>query len=226
MRRLTLVVVAAALVIGGAGVASANGGNGRMRMTLVGASIGQQWNFDRLHERVKVDGAQFGYVGLPAFDKSKAISELATSTDKPDVVLIKECATYFPGDTEVYHRRIDEWVMQLRTAGIQAVLVTTAPVGKPKEYVALGRIAVKRLIGRPTWLDSVTRFNDWVTAYGRRQRVPVFDLEAVLRRNRGERWLRDEYDSGDHVHLTEPAYHALDLAFAQFLSQMENTWPA
>jgi hypothetical protein len=188
------------------------------RVVLVGASIGKIWHFDRIGKRVALPGYRFDYVGVYAFDKGPLIQQLVTDPDKPDIVLIKECATYFPGDTEQYQRQFMSWVETLRAVGIQVVLVTTAPVAEPTEYIPRAKIFVKRLIGRPTQLDAIVQFNAWLKQYAQRERIPVFDLEAKLHRSESERWLRSEYDIGDKLHLNELAYRVLDEEVAKFLT--------
>jgi hypothetical protein len=98
------------------------------------------------------------------------------------------------------------------------VLVTTAPPGEPRGYLERTKNFVKHVIGRPTVLDGVTEFNDWLKQYGQQQGVPVFDLEAALRRNANDRWMKPEFDSGDQLHLNVLAYDAMDRAFVTFLS--------
>jgi hypothetical protein len=191
------------------------------RVVLVGASIGKNWHFDRIGKRVALPGYRFDYVGVYAFDKGPLIQQLVTDPDKPDIVLIKECATYFPGDTEQYQRQFMSWVETLRAVGIQVVLVTTAPVAEPTEYIPRAKIFVKRLIGRPTQLDAIVQFNAWLKQYAQRERIPVFDLEAKLHRSESERWLRSEYDIGDKLHLNELAYRVLDEEVAKFLTGWE-----
>lgn len=188
-----------------------------VRVTLVGASIGKDWHFDGIGERLKLSGYAFEYIGKNSFDKSPLIDDLLNRSDKPDAVLIKECSTYFPGDEARYRDAVIRWVGRLRRAGIEPVLVTTAPVAEPSATLARAKNWVKRVIGKPTWLDSITRYNDWLKAYASEQGLAVFDLEAAVRRSERERWLKSEYDSGDTVHLNQAGYEAVDRAFAEFL---------
>lgn len=188
------------------------------RIVLVGASIGQNWHFERLSERVALPGYQFEYQGVRAFDKEPLIRGLASSADKPDMVLIKECNSYFPGVFEDYQRRVTSWVDTLRAAGIQPVLVTTPPIAESGDYVLRAKNMVKRIIGRQTTFDGIVQFNDWMKSYAGREHIPVFDMEASLRRSDGERWMRSEYDYGDTEHLNARAYQVLDEAFVRFLS--------
>jgi len=188
------------------------------RVVLVGASIGKDWNFERIGERVALPGYQFEYRGVQAFDKEPLIQTLANSADKPNIVLIKECSTYFPGNFEDYKRRVISWVGILRAAGIQPGLVTTPPIDESADFVLRAKNMIKRMIGRQTTFDGIVQFNDWVKRYAEREHIPVFDMEAALRRNERERWMRSEYDVGDTVHLSKGAYQVLDEAFARFLT--------
>ena len=188
-----------------------------VRITLVGASIGEGWKFDRVPERTGVKGYEFRYVGVYDFDKSSLVERIVASRERPDVVMIKECATYFPGDMPEYRRKLESWVRQLRDAGIQPVLVTTAPLAQPSGAVARGKQLVKRMIGQPRPMDGITDFNDWLKRYAAREGLPVFDLEAVLNAGAADRWMKAEYDAGDRVHLNAAGYRAMDEAFARFL---------
>jgi hypothetical protein len=209
------------LLFGGVVMAESGNVDHPNRVVLVGASIGKNWHFDRIGKRVALPGYRFDYVGVYAFDKGPLIQQLVTDPDKPDIVLIKECATYFPGDTEQYQLQFMSWVETLRAVDIQVVLVTTAPVAEPTEYIPRAKIFVKRLIGRPTQLDGIVQFNAWLKQYAQRERIPVFDLEAKLHRSDSEHWLRSEYDIGDKLHLNELAYRVLDEAVAKFLTGWE-----
>ncbi len=188
------------------------------RVVLVGASIGQNWHFDRISERIALPGYRFEYQGVRAFDKEPLIRRLSGSADKPDIVLIKECNSYFPGNFEDYQRRVIAWVDVLRAAGIQPVLVTTPPIAESGDYVLRAKNLVKRIIGRQTTFEGIVQFNDWMKSYAGREHIPVFDMEASLRRSDSERWMRSEYDYGDTEHLNARAYQVLDEAFARFLS--------
>lgn len=188
---------------------------------LVGASIGKAWHFEELGKRIQSPGYRFGYIGNYDFDKGDLIDGLVKDSDKPDAVLIKECSTYFPGDLEMYKYQISGWVDKLKTAGIQPIFVTSAPVGKPDNYIVRLKNVVKKIIGRPTKQESVAEFNDWMKEYSRRAGIPVFDLESILHLGTEERWLRPEYDSGDKTHLSAKAYEEMDKKFARFLQNLD-----
>ncbi|MDH4188387.1 MAG: hypothetical protein OEV08_15465 [Nitrospira sp.] len=186
-------------------------------IVLVGASIGKAWHFEKLGERAHLSGYRFGYQGVYDFDKGQIISQLVNDSSKPDVVLIKECATYFPGNTEQYQQQVMSWVEALQKAGIQPVLVTTAPLAEPTAFPSRAKTYIKQQLGMPVPYDSITSYNDWLKEYALRKNIPLFDLESVLRRNESERWLKPEYNSGDGLHLNDAAYTVMDRAFREFL---------
>jgi lysophospholipase L1-like esterase len=187
------------------------------RITLVGASIGDAWRFDRLGERVALPGYRFAYVGVYAFDKGPLVEQLASAAERPAVVMIKECAAYFPGDLDAYRRNVTSWVERLRRAGIQPLLVTTVPIARSPGYLGRAKHVVKRALGRPTRIDGILQYNDWLKEYAARERLPLFDLEAVVREGPHDRWLRPDFDAGDQLHLNAAAYRAIDDAFAALL---------
>lgn len=191
-----------------------------LKLVLLGASIGQEWRFDKLPTRAGLSGYRFEYQGVNAFDKGPLVDSVLAQSRKPDYVLIKECSTYFPGDQALYQERIVSWVLKLRAAGVRPVLVTAAPVEPAHNWVHRTKDLAKRAIGRSTWADEVMRYNDWLRDYARRENIPLFDLEAVLRIGPDNRYLRPEYGIGDYVHINDQAYRALDREFVSFLRQL------
>jgi len=106
----------------------------------------------------------------------------------------------------------------LRDAGIAPLLVTTPPLDVPDGAIQRGKDEIKHLLGRGTAAEGIAVFNDWLKTYAAQERIPVFDLEAALRRGPADRWMKAEYDVGDRVHLNAAGYRAMDSAFMQFLS--------
>jgi lysophospholipase L1-like esterase len=131
---------------------------------------------------------------------------------------LKECATYFPSDIAQYQHQFVSWVETLRAVNIQAMLVTIAPIAEPTDYIPRAKLFVKRLAGKPAWLDSNMQFNNWLKQYAQRGRIPIFDLDPQLQRSDNECWLQSEDDVGDKIHLNKSAYHLLDESFAKFLT--------
>mgnify|MGYP000058812488 CR=1 FL=1 len=191
--------------------------NDTKRITLVGASIGKDWNFDRVAERLKISGYDFRYMGKYDFDKSELIDTIVGQSRKSDIVMIKECSSYFPGDSAKQRAFVQNWVGKLRAAGVQPVLVTVAPVKAPG-LVQRGKNLVKKVMGKPVWPEEVAAFNDWLREYAARERLPLFDLERALSIAPDQRYLKPEFSTDDDVHLSRAAYERLDREFEQFLS--------
>lgn len=190
------------------------------RLVLLGASIGKEWRFDSLPARAGLTGYRLEYQGINAFDKTPLLEGVLRQSRKPDYVLIKECSTYFPGDQRSYREKVVAWVQKLRAAGVRPVLVTAAPVDAPHGTLDRAKDMVKHVIGRTTWADEVSGYNDWLRGYARQENIPLFDLEAVLRIGADNRHLRPEYGVGDYVHINQQAYKALDREFVVFLRQL------
>ena len=56
------------------------------RVVLVDASIGKNWHFDRIGERVALPGYRFHYVDVSSFDKRSLIQKFVNDPDKPGIV--------------------------------------------------------------------------------------------------------------------------------------------
>ena len=189
------------------------------RITLVGASIGKDWNFDRITERLQLPGYDFKYVGTYNFDKGPLIDTIVGQPQKPDFVMIKECSSYFPGDMGKYQASIQSWVGKLRVTGIQPVLLTVAPVKEPG-MVQRAKNAVKKAMGRPIWPEEIAAFNDWLRTYAAREGVPLFDLEQALWIAPDRRYLKPEFTTDDDIHLNRAAYQQVDREFERFISTL------
>jgi hypothetical protein len=188
----------------------------KTRVLLLGASVGQDWRVDGLPKRLGNDRFQFEAVQAWQFDKTEALDEVLmrpkrkfkpTKTylkgffepapAKPDVIIIKECAAYFPGDLTSYREMVKKWVSTIRAAGRKPVIATVVPITRARTLTNPGRI------------ESIRAFNDWVREYAAGEKMPLIDLEAALRTDGKERLLKDEY-STDGLHLNRKAYDALD----------------
>jgi hypothetical protein len=122
------------------------------------------------------------------------------SPQPSDVILIKECSTYFPGESSLQRKQefIQLWVRQIKERRIQVMLATTVPVTKDRAMKDRGK------------QEALREFNDWLRVYAAKSDIVLLDLEAALRTNNEERHLRDEFDVGDGSHLNRKAYDMLD----------------
>ncbi len=200
--------------------AEAPGIGGARRFALVGASVGEGWNLPAFPARANLSGVSFEYVGVFAFDKSDALrSLLADPTRKPDAVLLKECAAYFPGDLPRYQTLIRGWIDAARNAGVLPVLVTVAPVTASGDRWIRLKTSIKALaLGRLDRNGQIQAYNDWLKIEATEQRLPLLDLEAALRVSDADRSLDPTLTSGDGLHLNAQGYARLDRALARLLA--------
>jgi hypothetical protein len=186
-------------------------------VVLIGASIGQSWHLAEWPARVKASG--FSAESVPAwqFDKSEVLEEVLmrparkfhlTRTyltslfqappPKPNIVILKECSSYFPGDLSNYQRGIEGWVRRLQATQIKVILATVVPVTR------------SRAAQEPGKQESLLRYNEWIREFAGQHRIEVLDLESALRSNDLGKYLREEFASTDGSHLNPAAYAVLD----------------
>ena len=210
-------------------------------IVLLGASVGKAWNIESLPNRIRQSNTnnssnpinpknlinyRFEYVGEYQFDKSKALQQiLQRKENRPDAVLLKECAVYFPGDNAEYRNLIKSWVAECQKKGVTPVLVTVAPVREPTIWkLQYWKNIVKKVVypNKPTVearLRDLTAFNDWIRNYALEQNLQVLDLEKALRVSESDRHLRVDLDGGDGLHLNQEAYALLDQIVLPTLDQ-------
>jgi len=190
-----------------------------LRVVLVGASIGKAWNLPDLPNRMHRAGYEFEAMQAWQYDKSDMLAEVLMRPErkfhltrtyftgflKPapqpaDVVVLKECSAYFPGDIPVQNQRkmVESWVQEVRDKNIKVVLATAVPVTK------------ERAAQEPGKQESVLAYNDWVRDYARKQGLVLLDLEASMRTDDKNRYLRDEFANEDGSHVNRRAYDVLD----------------
>lgn len=162
-------------------------------IAFVCASVGSNWNI----------GDHFPYLSIGVcaeyqFNKGDVIRNILEG-DRPDIMIIKECAAYFPPEDygtsmEAYKDLIRDWVNLCRGAGAIPVLATVVPVDPDNPENPEGR------------LGSILEFNDWIREYCEYEEISVLDLEAALRISEDDRALDPDYDSGDGLHPNDLAY--------------------
>lgn len=189
---------------------------GKTRVLLLGASVGQDWGVEGLPKRLGNDRFEFEAVQAWQFDKTGMLDEvlmrpkrkfkatksylkgfLEPSPVKPDIIVIKECAAYFPGDLASYKSMVKKWVATIRAAGRKPAIATVSPITRARTLTHPGRI------------ESIRAFNDWAREYAESEKMPLIDIEAAMRTDAKERLLREEY-STDGLHLNRKAYDVLD----------------
>lgn len=202
----------------------------RLHVVLVGASIGQSWHLETWADRVQAKGYTAESVAAWQFDKTDALDEVLMRPERKfhptrsylrslfgppprraDIVVLKECSSYFPGNLPGYMRSINAWTEKIKASGARAVLATVVPVTRSRSEQDRGK------------QESLVEFNRQIRDYARQHDVPVLDLEAALRDSSRDAYLRDEFTSGDGSHLNTAAYAVLDQTLVKFLNTQLNT---
>ena len=176
-----------------AGEVSYSGELENAKIALVCASVGSNWNINEHFSDLNItvyDEYQF--------DKGNRISEILSS-EKPDIMIIKECAAYFPPDSQgssmsAYQDLIRDWVNLCRGENVIPVLTTVVPIDPDNPSNWAGQ------------LESILEYNDWIKEYCSDENISVLDLEKALRVSDGDRTLNPSYDSGDGLHPNDIAY--------------------
>lgn len=197
-----------------------------IHVVLIGASIGQSWHLAEWPARVKA--SDFSGESVPAwqFDKSAALEEVLmrparkfhptrtylrslfqASPRKPNIVILKECSSYFPGDLSIYQRSIEDWVSRLQAKQIKVILATVVPV------------TLARAAQNPGKQGSLLKYNEWIREFATQHGLKVLDLEAALRVDDSDKYLREEFAATDGSHLNSDAYAVLDEDLRRLLSE-------
>jgi len=162
-------------------------------IAFVCASVGSAWNMAD-----HFPGLNVAVYEEYQFDKGNVIRDILAG-DKPDIMIIKECAAYFPPEAygtsmEAYKDLIRDWVNLCRGEEVIPVLATVVPVNTENPDCSEEQ------------LESILEFNDWVREYCEYEDISVLDLEAALRISEDDRALDPDYDSGDGLHPNNLAY--------------------
>lgn len=184
---------------------------------LIGASIGQAWKLPQWGERVSARDFSVESVAAWQFDKSEALDEAlirprrkfhATRTylksifrppPRPaDIVIIKECSSYFPGDLDGYLAKVRRWIGQIRARGIVPMVATVVPITRERSARDRGK------------QESLRAFNRRLRSLAAEEQFALLDLETALSDGSESGYLRNQYTSGDGSHLNAAAYAVLD----------------
>jgi len=188
----------------------------KKQVVLIGASIGAAWRLADWPTRVHTSEFSTEFLAAWQFDKSGVVEEvlmrphmkvqlnrtflraLFVPPKKPDIVILKECSSYFPGNLNVYRDSIQTWVRWLHSHNIRVMLATVVPVTRARSDREPGK------------QEGLLEYNRWVRDYARMQGLPVLDLEAATRIPADETYLRDDFAANDGSHLNARAYAMLD----------------
>jgi len=218
MRKIHVILAVFVLACGFSTDLKGELGMGKKHVVLLGASVGREWNISSLPERLNNQEYDFEYVGASGFDKSDTLKEIISRKEKkPDIVFLKECAAYFPGDFEHYKRLMKQWVTLCRQEDIVPIPATIIPVTRlhtVKKFMidfVKGRNPLKN--GNPLTHKrnaSILAYNDWIKSYAIEQGLAVLDLETAVRYSETNRFLKENLAKVDGLHVNSTAYKSLD----------------
>lgn len=211
-------------------VSQTNDGPKRRHVVLIGASIGQAWQLAKWPDREAVPQFTAESVAAWQFDKSEVLEEtlmrpamrfrftrtyvsslFQPAPKHPDIIILKECSSYFPGDVDIYMQRIREWVCRIRTHNVVPVLATVVPVTRARSARDLGK------------QDSLLDYNRRLREYALQESIAVVDLEAALCKKVSGKFLAEEYALGDGSHLNAKAYAILDKTLRTVLYEIPSS---
>jgi lysophospholipase L1-like esterase len=193
---------------------------------LLGASIGEAWDFPNLPVRTNHSGYKFEFIAKYEPDKSDILNQAIQRTEnKPDVVIIKQCATYIRADVDTYDpKHVEEykqlaqkWVGQLSEKKIVPIMATIVPISEEIPIWNKFKWLVKKYIFSkkipPFYpnirLKGISDYNDWVKAYSEKNGLTILDLEVPLHISDTNRFLKPELTT-DGLHINKKAYQKLD----------------
>jgi hypothetical protein len=201
---------------------------GASRVLLLGASVGKAWNFPGWPQRMNRTGLVFEMIPVYSFDKSEGLTDifirpkrkirfnkrfvkslLKPVPRKPDVIILKECAAYFPGDLKRYKGLVQEWISQIHNEGIKPALATVVPVTKEHAQRKHDR------------QDSIWVYNDWIRKISRDRGIFCLDMEEALRIGESDRSLNPDFAAEDGLHLKSKAYDILDKFLLDRVEKLE-----
>lgn len=155
------------------------------QVLFLGASVGRDWRLHLVFPRIRTLAAY-------QFDKSGLVERALA--ERPDGVILKECAAYFPPDRAAEREQVLGWTARLQEAGVAVALATVVPVTRAHAAQVPGRA------------EGLWAYNDWLRGVCRQRGIPLLDLEEALRESPQERYLLGEVHSGDGLHLSRATY--------------------
>lgn len=184
----------------------------KRHIVLLGASVGKAWDFPGLPARVSGGDYTCESVTEYRFNKSDELAAiLSRAQDKPDAVIIKECAAFFPADLAKYQGLMRRWVDECRRARVVPLLATVVPVTRtyPIRTFVLHLLHAKFLYPKGTF-EGIVAYNDWIREYAAQEGLTLIDLEAAVRISPKDRHLKESFARKDGLHLNSKAYRELD----------------
>ncbi len=195
---------------------------GQKSIVYIEASTVNHWKLGDFDRRVHNDDYKIKTMTLYDFDKTPRVDSALGEKPKPNVVIVQECSTYFPGDLQVYKRKYQSWIQQIRKAGVVPVIATTVTPAASHGFTEDLKEFIKvKILGRESQYDQIVEFNKWLRQLAKQDNVTLFDLEKYTRISDTDRHMLEEYDSGDGTHPNAVAYQMLDKELLSMLKGLK-----
>jgi len=199
-----------------------------LRVVLLGASVGRHWDFPGLSRRLEAGSYVFEYKHGGGFDKTDRLMEvLQRAENKPDAVILKECAAYFPKNPAEYRAKMREWVISCRKEGVVPIPATVVPVTRLNAFKQVLIDILKRRrplrFGNPFAQRrnrAILAYNDWIRSFCRDEKLICLDMEKPLVYGAANRFLREDFARLDGLHINRKAYKRLDEIIPSILSRL------
>lgn len=192
-------------------------------IVYIEASTGKAWKLDKFPERVGSKKYKIDFMRVYEYDKSDLVKKaLDKKRKKPDAVVIQECAVYFPGNLSEYKNKYKGWIKDIKNAGSKPIIATVVPPAKRTGIVDQVKEFIKiYLLGRDKQIDQVVEFNEWLRKLAKSENVALLDLEKAVRVSEENRHMKEEFNTGDSIHINKDAYDKLDSVFLKELDGMD-----
>ena len=201
----------------------------RKHIILIGASIGKAWNLVSLSNRIDNHNFIIEYIHGGGFNKTEKIREsISRKENNPDAVIIKQCAAYFPGDSEKMMSLMEQWVQECKNKNVIPIPATVIPVTRlhSLKKIIIDIIKSRRLLhhGNPFKHNrnkAILEYNDWLKDYCCQNGLIYLDLEEALHYSKKNRFLREDFSRIDGLHLNNKAYQVLDPCLIHSLDRIK-----
>jgi len=187
---------------------------------LIGASVGKSWDLPKLPQRAGNSNYTFESFAVYSHDKTETLQNILSGDKTPDIIILKECAAFFPGNEETLKPLVKQWVKMCRENNVVPVLATVVPVVKsyPTRMLLLNLMHLKFRWPKETF-HTLISYNNWIHVYAKEENIEVLDLEAALRTGPDDRYLKSVFAEKDGLHINALAYKELDKAIFPVLDK-------
>lgn len=192
-------------------------------IVYIEASTGKAWKLDKFPERVNNKNYKIDFMRVYEFDKTDLVNKaLDKKRGIPDAVVVQECAVYFPGNMKEYKNKYKNWIKEIKKAGSKPIIATVVPPAKKTGYMDQAKEFIKiYILGRDKQIDQIVEFNEWLRQLAKTEDAALVDLEKAVRVSEENRHMKDEFNTGDDIHINREAYDKLDRIFLKVLDDID-----